>query len=154
MIAKGDSGATSHYIREEDQSCLLNIQKHQGPTITLPDASTLTSTKLGTLPLPTTLSSKAKYANIVPGLKSASLISLSQLCDDGCDVLLNDKNLYAVKDKQLVLQGFRNKHDKLWDIPLPQQYPHEKTALQLYIIINHQQYTQDYMAIVHHQNHE
>ena len=50
----------------------------------------------------------------------------------GCAALYCDNLLYAVKDKKLVLQGFRNKHDKLWDIPLPQQYSREKTTLQSY----------------------
>ena len=54
----------------------------------------------------------------MPQLKSSSLLSLGQLCDDGCDVILNKGKLYAVKNKEVILQGFRNTTDSLWDIPV------------------------------------
>ena len=65
------------------------------------------------------LSSRAENVVILPSLKSASLISLGQLCDDDCKVLLDKRKLYAVKKNTLVLQGDRNKDDGLWDIKIP-----------------------------------
>ena len=55
---------------------------------------------------------------ILPGLKSALLISIGQLCDDGCNVLLNNKKLLAIKNKAIILKGDRNYSDGLWDIPI------------------------------------
>ena len=55
---------------------------------------------------------------ILPGLKSVSLISIVQLCDDNCDVYLNRHTLLAVKDKEVILEGTRNQADGLWDIPV------------------------------------
>ena len=55
---------------------------------------------------------------ILPGLKSASLISIGQLCDDDCDVYLNNKILLAVKDNEVIMEGKRNLNDGLWDIPI------------------------------------
>ena len=55
---------------------------------------------------------------ILPGLKSASLISIGQLCDDDCDVLLNKTKLVAIKDNKIILKGTRNYSDGLWDIPI------------------------------------
>ena len=55
---------------------------------------------------------------ILPGLKSASLILIGQLCDDNCDVFLNKNTLLVVKDKEVILEGTRNQADGLWDIPV------------------------------------
>ena len=38
--------------------------------------------------------------------------------------------MYAIKDKKLVLSGTRNYRDRLWDVPLPYEYPVEKTTIQ------------------------
>ena len=118
IYAKGDSAASHHYWREEDKKVLDKIEPHAGPSILLPNNSTISVTSQGQLPLSESLSTQAKNAMILPGLKSASLISIGQLCDDGCNVLLNNKKLYAIKDKTLVLEGDRNYSDGLWDIPI------------------------------------
>ena len=55
---------------------------------------------------------------ILPELKSSSLISMGQLCDDDCLVVLSKKKLAAIKDNKIVLKGTRNKKDGLWDIPI------------------------------------
>ena len=89
IIAKGDSGATSHYWREQDKKCLQNIEITPGPTVTLPNNTTITSTARGRLPLHDSLSREATTTAILPNLHSSSLISLGQLCDDDCQVLLN-----------------------------------------------------------------
>ena len=64
------------------------------------------------------LSSQAKTANILPHLQSASLISLGQLCDDDCTVILDKYSLTATKNGQVVLTGTRNPQDGLWDVSL------------------------------------
>ena len=43
-------------------------------------------------------------------------MSLYQLCDDGCNVLLTQKKMYAMNDKEVVIQGENNHHNGLWDI--------------------------------------
>ena len=118
IIAKGDSGATSHYWREQDKRCLQQIEHAPGPTVTLPNNTTITSTARGRLPLHNSLSTKATTTSILPNLQSSSLISLGQLCDDDCQVLLNKKSLYVVKNDDVVMEGFRNASDRLWDIPI------------------------------------
>ena len=89
-----------------------------GPRVTLPNGETLTSTQVGYLPLSSELSQQAKKANILENLKSASLISFGQLCNDGCEVILKDKTCHVYKNNKQILQGFRNRQDNLWDIPL------------------------------------
>ena len=110
--------------------CLTDIVDANGPDISLPDNTTLTATKNGILPLPAVLSTQARTASIVPGLNNSSLLSVPQLCDDGCDVLFRREKMYAVKDKKVVLSGTRNYRDRLWDVPLPYEYPVQKTVMQ------------------------
>ena len=101
-----------------DKKCLTNLKISPGPTVTLPNNEQISSTEQGQLPLHSKLSNTALTAAVLPGLQSSSLISLGQLCDDDCDILLNKKSLFVVKDNELMMEGLRNKGDKLWDIPI------------------------------------
>ena len=103
---KGDSAATSHYVRPEDKECLTSITKYSGPSVMLPDADKIAPSHQGVLSIHKDLSQAAKVGTVLPQLKSSSLLSLGQLCDDGCNVLLNKKKLYPLKEKQIILQGF------------------------------------------------
>ena len=98
-VAKADSGATNHYWRSEDASCLLNLQKTLCPAVTLPDGSTLQPSQQGTLPFPSIILPEARRETILEGLKSASLIFLGQLCDNKCKILLDETDLNVVKEK-------------------------------------------------------
>jgi hypothetical protein len=102
---------------------LNDIVDKEGPTVHLPDLSTITSTKSGCLPISTHLNKKSQKVAVLNNLKSASLISFGQLCDDDCDVLLRKKNCYVLKNNNIIMQGSRNKHDNLWDIKLPRKQP-------------------------------
>ena len=94
---KVDSGATNTYIRSIDKSLLNNIQaenKHR--TIILPNNKRVMINEVGTLNTTANLSSTAKQASVVPDLKSASLLSVGNLCDDGCKVNFDDKKLQVI----------------------------------------------------------
>ena len=116
--AKGDSAASKNYWRQQDKEVLNKIEKYQGPSVLLPNNATIASTERGQLPLSSLLSKEAKTAQILPQLASSSLISLGQLCDDNCVILLHKKVLLAIKNKEIVLKGIRNPIDRLWDIPV------------------------------------
>ena len=119
VIAKADSGATRHYFRATDATVLKNQQDDSsGPTVTLPDNTTITATKKGEVPLSTKLTTKATTAHVLNDLQSASLISLGQLCDDDCEVQLSKTNLKVYKDNEVIITGEQNQQDGLWDIPL------------------------------------
>jgi len=75
------------------------------------------ATQQGNLPSSRKLSKKARIATILPELRSFSLLSLGQLNDDDCDILLNKKKMYVIKDKELILHGTRNKLHGIWDVP-------------------------------------
>ena len=93
VIAKGDSGATIHYWREENMTCLKDIIRAVGPNVTLPNNSVLQSDQQDQLPISSNLSKTAQQSTVLPHLKSSSLVSLGQLCDDKYKVLL-DKKMY------------------------------------------------------------
>ena len=86
--------------------------------MTLLDDTILQSTHSGYLPLQS-LSSTATKAHILPGLNRNSLLSLGQLADDGCMILLNNKYMHVFKIFNEILRGFRNLVDGLWDVPIP-----------------------------------
>ena len=117
-MAKGDSAASSHYWRDQDKTVLNNIKNCIGPSVLLPNNELISSTSRGQLPLSSELSNAAKTAMILPKLTSSSFISLGQLCDDDCAILLNKKTLLAIKNNKIILKGTRNPHDKLCDIPI------------------------------------
>ena len=89
--AKGDSAASKNYWRPQDKVVLKDIEEYLGPSVLLPNNTTTASTEKGQLPLSKMLSKEANIAQILPQLVSSSLISLGQLCDDNCVILLNKK---------------------------------------------------------------
>ena len=94
----------------------MDIIKDLGPSVLLPNGDTIAASSKGLLPISSTLSTQARTAMILPGLNSASFLSISQLCDDGCNIYLNKKIIIAVKDKEIILEGTRSYTDGLWDI--------------------------------------
>ena len=83
----GYSGASIHFMREEDQHCLKNIVNETGPMIIMTDMGKLQASKHGSLPLPSILPPIETISTIVQVLKSSSIFSLGQLCEDGCNVI-------------------------------------------------------------------
>ena len=75
---------------------------------------------------------------ILPNLKSSSLLSMGQICDNGCKVVLAQHDLAVVKNNHIILRGKRNKIDGLWDIPiekttiLTNNFGHPKVHLAMY----------------------
>ena len=89
-----------------------------GPRVQQPDNTNIQATESSTLPLSVDLLGNAQKACILPNLKSASLIALGQLCDDDCKIVLSKEHLDVIKNNKVILQGQRNWHDDLWDIPI------------------------------------
>ena len=91
IIAKGDSGASHHYLKEDDITCLTNITKTTATPVILPNAEISTAKIQGVLLFAKELSREAKNALVLPSLKSSSLVSLGQLFDDDCKMELDRK---------------------------------------------------------------
>ena len=116
---KADSGASSHSFCENDKNVLINIKKiHDGPNCKLPDGSLIKPQELGEINGLNELSKEGKKAYIHPMLKNTSLLSIGQLCDDGCTATFDKEKLNVTKNNKIILQGIRNHKDGLWDIPM------------------------------------
>ena len=82
----------------------------------LPDAGTIAPILQGQLFLLNKLSLQTQRATALSKLKSSSLISLGQLCDDNCTIVLDKTKMLAIKEDEVILRGRRNYLDGLWDI--------------------------------------
>jgi hypothetical protein len=118
VTLKADTGASGNYIRQIDEFILNN--KHNttiGPKVRLPNNSVISSTTQGELPI--NLPKQATQAHIFPDIKSASLLSIGQLCDSNCTAVFTKHDLTILNDKQQkVLHGQRNYKDGLWDVKI------------------------------------
>jgi hypothetical protein len=138
IIAKADSGASCHYFMAKDKNVLANLHATPfGPTVTLPNNTSIQATHAGQLPFHSSLSKKATTAHILDTMTNASLISLGQLWDDDCIAVLDKKKLQVFKNNTCVLHGIRNTTDGLWDVALPAKtvLPPSTKAHQLNAII-------------------
>ena len=59
---------------------------------------------------------------VLPALKSSNLISIGQLCDDGCDITMDKNELVVSKNNSIIWKGHRNSRDDLWDIRIPKSH--------------------------------
>ena len=90
-IAEGDSGATRHYITPQHSTFLHDVKNIRfGPTVQLPNNALLQANATGTLPFDANLPDAATY--ILPSLHT-SLLSLGQLADANCKILLDKYKL-------------------------------------------------------------
>jgi hypothetical protein len=124
VIAKADSGASSHYFMPQDTTALTNLHPTPfGPTVTLPDSTTTQANQAGSLSLHPILSTTAQKAHVLEGITNSSLISLGQLCDDNCIAILDKAKIQVYKNSICILAGSRNPCDGLWDIAVPTKHP-------------------------------
>lgn len=83
MLAKADSGASSHCLKLDDQAFLSGLRpKPFGPNVMLPHRANVQATHSGQLPLHSSLSTRAKTAHVLDGMTNPSLVSIGQLCND------------------------------------------------------------------------
>lgn len=119
--AKADSGASAHFLKPRDTAFLTNLHAstYKKEAI-LPNGEKITASHQGLLPFEG-LNQQAKEATIYPGLTNESLLSIGQFCDDNCMGLFTKTAVYIIKNNKILLHGYRNKKDGLWDIALPMQ---------------------------------
>ena len=119
VICKADSGATRNYFIERDAYVLNDKQLiKNGPKVGLPNGATLEAYLRGNIPFSTLLTTEAMQAHVFKGLTNSSLISIGQLCDDGCIAMFDKKKLHVFKKGNLIITGTRNTYDGLWDISI------------------------------------
>ena len=87
-MAKADTRATAHYLTPYDSHALVNLQPTtMGPQVRLPDNSTMDPQQVVHLPL--SIPPDVTETHVFSESQNASLISIGQLCDDGCQAIFN-----------------------------------------------------------------
>ena len=115
ITVKLDSGATNHYFKEKDKLILKIIENVTNKQkISLPNGTKLHITQKGDLLLPST--NITQTVNILPHLKTVSLLSVGKLVDDGCVAQITKNCALICRNKKLLLKGKQNMEDGLYDV--------------------------------------
>ena len=113
-----DSGATGTFVTSSDAKHLLDTSPIvDGPTVFSASGTAMPVTLQGQLPLSKKLSSKAQSALVLDDLKTGTLISLAQLCDDDCIAIFNKHDVNILKNNEVVIKGARLPNG-LWTLPI------------------------------------
>jgi hypothetical protein len=83
----------------------------------MPNGTTIQSSHTCNL-LITDLPPQARQAHILPGLVHNSLISVGQLCYNGCSVTLTQEQVTVSKNGKCVMYGSRDPKSRLWRVDL------------------------------------
>jgi hypothetical protein len=70
----------------------------------------------------TDLPPQARHAHILPGLVHNSLISVGQLCDNGCSVTFTQDQVTDSKNEKCVMYGSQDPKSRLWRVDLKQRF--------------------------------
>jgi hypothetical protein len=65
---------------------------------------------------------QARKAHILSGLVHNSLISVGQLCDNGCGVTFTQEQVTVSKNGKCVMYGSRDPRSRLWRVDLKQRF--------------------------------
>jgi hypothetical protein len=110
-----DTAATVNYIMI-DTPC-SNVRPTTTPLqLYLADSSHIQSTHKGILDLPM-LPPAARTAHLLPDLKPNALLSIGQLCNNGCTTEFTATDVIIKYNNTPILQGFRDPIG-LWQIPM------------------------------------
>jgi hypothetical protein len=129
-----DSGCTSNLITSSTP-CIDKVSTNNGLRVSIPNGQIMKAShnaKLDLRHLPIQLNNRAREASVQPCLQK-SLISLGQLCDNGCDYVLLDRHYASViKDGVTSVIGLRDPTNGMWLVdlapsgaptPLPTRHP-------------------------------
>ena len=120
---KADTGASGTFLKEEHAKYLHNAcPAITGPKVHLPNNTILRPSHHGVLSLHDSLANPNLNAYVLPGMTNESLLSIGQLCDQGCKAIFTKDKLLINQGNTTILQGTRNPHDGLWDIPFKQNH--------------------------------
>ena len=127
---KLDSGATRHYFKHDHKNILTDLKHLQdGPVAQLPNNSFVRATYEGIIKLHPDLSTIAQKVLVFPELKNESLISISQLTNDGCEITFDKNKAIVHKNNKILFEGVKNKWDNLYDLTLPIKPPDKMNVI-------------------------
>jgi hypothetical protein len=86
------------------------------------------TTQQGVLRLSHKLSHSAQTAFVLDDLKTGTLVSLAQLCDDDCIAIFSKYDVKILKENQIIITG-KHMPNGLWSIPLKQTVLHQANGI-------------------------
>ena len=90
-LLKADTGASATSVKLEHAKYLSNLNKtNQGPRVHLPNNTILRPSHTGTLSLN---DSPKIHTYVLPEMKNESLLSVGQLCDQGCKAIFTKNDI-------------------------------------------------------------
>jgi hypothetical protein len=97
--AIADTGATGHHLDAAAEPHCINVTPtNEGPSVRVTNGQNIETSKRATVPLAKELSNKAKVGHMFDDLKSGSLLSIGQLCDDDCVALFSKYDVKTHKE--------------------------------------------------------
>jgi hypothetical protein len=115
-----DSGCTSNFLSAA-APCSDKQAAHVPLNVNMPNGTTIQSSHTCNLLL-TDLPPQAQKAHILPGLVHNSLISVGQLCDNGCSVTFTQDQVTVSKNGKHLMYGSQDPKSRLWRVNLKQKF--------------------------------
>jgi hypothetical protein len=115
-----DSGCTSNFL-SATAPCSNKQEAHFLLSVNMPNGTTIQSSHTCDLLL-ADLPPQARKAHILPGRVHNSLISVGQLCDNGCSVTFTQEQVTVSKNKKCVMYGSLDPRSRLWRVNLKQRF--------------------------------
>ena len=113
-----DSSTTGHFCKMSSP-CINKQPTNDVIKVRLPDRNVIQSTHTALLDLPT-LPLATRTAYIFPELASHSLLSITQLCDNGCTSTFDNKHVCTKHENVVLLRGACHPVTSLYMLPLTQ----------------------------------
>ena len=111
-------GASGHYLTQR-YTITPSVPTTNPISVQLPSGQLISNTHDTHLPI-FDLPPTATLARIFPSLRSASLVSIGQLCDAGCKATFDSQKVKVTKNGKVLLTRVRNLHNHLWEFKLTQ----------------------------------
>jgi hypothetical protein len=115
-----DSGCTINFLSAA-APCSDKQAAHVPLNANMPNGTTIKSSHTCNLLL-TYLPPQARQAQILPGLVHTSLISVRQLCDNGCSVTFTQDQVTVSKNQKCLMYGSRDPKSRLWRVDLKKRF--------------------------------
>jgi hypothetical protein len=115
-----DSGCTSNFLSAV-APCSDKQAAHVPLNVNMPNDTTIQLSHTCNLFL-TDFPPQARQAHILPGLVHNSLISVGQLCDNGCSVTFTQEQVTVSKHGKCVMYGSRDPRSRLWRVDLKKRF--------------------------------
>ena len=124
-----DTAATSHYLHPSALPHYSHVAHTTSvPTVQVANGDIIKPAFSSTLKLSSKLSSRSQSAHVFNNITTGSLISMGQLCNDDFFSIFTKYYVEILNHNQVIITGFRDRTNGLWNIPLGLFPPTQKST--------------------------